>query len=103
MAWWALWKLEPWLVLKSKLFHNDHGDAWDEPVDDEEAEEDDEGHGEEDGAVVNIFTQSKLSDQLKIIFYGIVIIGTNMKMNIVAKIKGCGRSLFPMGSSHICF
>ena len=64
MAWWALWKLEPWLVLKSELVHNDHGDAWDEPVDDEEAEEDDEGHGEEDGAVVNIFTQSKLSDQL---------------------------------------
>ena len=36
------------------------------PVDDEEAEEDDEGHGEEDGAVINILAQSKLSDQLRI-------------------------------------
>lgn len=43
---------------------NDNGDAWNEPVDNEEAEEDDEGHGEEDRAVVNIFSQPKLSDQL---------------------------------------
>ena len=43
---------------------NDDGDAWNEPVDNEEAEEDDECHGEEDCAVVNIFSQPKLSDQL---------------------------------------
>ena len=64
MAWWALWKLEPWLVLRRKIVDDNDVDVWKEPVDDEEAEEDDEGHGEEDGAVVNILTQSKLSDQL---------------------------------------
>ena len=37
---------------------------WNEPVDNEEAEEDDEGHGEEDGAVVDIFPQAKLPHQL---------------------------------------
>ena len=43
--------------------HDNRGDVLgDEPVDNEEAEEDDEGHGEEDGAVVNIFAQSKLAD-----------------------------------------
>ena len=67
----------PWLVLaeyhdeamdwnEDVHDHDDRGDVLgDEPVDDEEAEEDDEGHGEEDGAVVNIFAQSKLADQLK--------------------------------------
>ena len=34
------------------------------PVDYEEAEEDNEGHGEEDGAVVNILPQAELAHQL---------------------------------------
>ena len=67
----------PWLVLaeyhdeamdwnEDVHDHDDRGDVLgDEPVDNEEAEEDDEGHGEEDGAVVNIFAQSKLADQLR--------------------------------------
>ena len=64
ISWWGRAHNEDW---KEDVHdHDDREDVLgDEPVDNEEAEEDDEGHGEEDGAVVNIFAQSKLADQLK--------------------------------------
>ena len=64
ISWWGHGHNEDWN--EDVHDHDNRGDVLgDEPVDNEEAEEDDEGHGEEDGAVVNIFAQSKLADQLK--------------------------------------
>ena len=61
ISWWGHGHNEDWN--EDVHDHDDRGDVLgDEPVDNEEAEEDDEGHGEEDGAVVNIFAQSKLAD-----------------------------------------
>ena len=72
ISWWGHAHKEDWN--EDVHDHDDREDVLgDEPVDNEEAEEDDEGHGEEDGAVVNIFAQSKLADQLRVLVINSII------------------------------